>query len=96
MEYSADNGNTWYECSAENTIVSSSGNYLVRNKKADDLVTPVNSGGMYVLMDTTSNMEFSVDGGNVWNACSDGMTAVGTSEQCLVRTKGASYKADTQ
>lgn len=90
MEYSADNGNTWTTCSEGQTVVPAAGYYLVREKKAGTSVTPVLSGGMYVLSQTSSSMEYSVDGGETWMVCSDGQTAVGVVSACLVRNKANS------
>lgn len=94
MEYSADNGNTWKPCEEGSTAVPAPGVYLVREKAFGDAVTPVLSGGMYVLEGTTSGQEYSTDNGATWNPCSDGQTAAGVSRECLVRVKGHSYQAD--
>ena len=94
MEYSADNGNTWNPCEEGTTTVAEPGIYLVREKASGDIVTPVLSGGMYVLQGTTSRQEYSADGGATWNSCSDGQTAIGVSQACLVRVKGYSWQAD--
>lgn len=92
MEFSADNGNTWSACAPENTVVSGPGTYLVRNRFEGAEVTPVLSGGDYVIMNTNSLMEYSVDGGNTWNTCADGETSVGVGTSCLLRSKGYSYE----
>lgn len=95
MEFSVDNGNTWNPCTDGTTVVSGPGTYLVRGKASGDAVTPVLSGGMYVLEGTTSGQEYSTDGGATWNPCSNGQTAVGVNRACLVRVKGYSYQVDT-
>ena len=94
MEFSADNGNTWSPCTDGTTVVSGPGTYLVRGKASGDAVTPVLSGSMYVLEGTTGGQEYSTDDGATWNPCSDGQTAVGVGQACLVRVKGYSYQVN--
>lgn len=95
MEYSADNGNTWMDCSEGQTVVPAAGYYLVRGKKEGTSVSPVLSGGMYVLAQTSSSMEYSADGGETWTVCSDGQTAVGVSGACLIRNRAGSQSVTT-
>lgn len=94
MEYSADNGNSWISCTDANTVVPALGTYLVRGKASGQSVTPILSGGMYVLTETSSSQEYSADGGATWKACSDGTTAVGVSSACLIRAKSASFQVN--
>ena len=94
MEFSADNGNIWNPCTDGTTVVDGPGAYLVRGRAFGDAVTPVLSGGMYVLEGTTSGQEYSTDGGGSWNPCSDGRTVVGVGRTCLVRVKGYAYQTN--